>query len=255
MAVRLQTAEGKIKKYRTTYGVGDNGSPNNPRPEKYVSPCGMEWEFQPHPNEECYHLNCAMYLAKEERNGAPRLFVLMIMIAVILLFFNFAIAGIIILAGVVSLISGIRSGNRLDELCEFSLRGTINGIKAWQVFEDPEETKKRGSSLISVGRHNGSWDFVPLFLCADWHLAFHNKATKAQRNVRLEYPFRIQPMQFSEEPKKKVKPISGPVSIAFRPHGVRAATRRALLQLIDCMTGLPSRVPKVRISDSMAVWS
>ncbi len=101
-------------------------------------------EFQPELNEECDHLNCAIYLAKEERDGTPRLFVLLILIAVILLFFNLGMAGIIILAGVVSLISGIRSGNRLDELCEFSLKGTINGIMAWQIFEDPEEIKKKG---------------------------------------------------------------------------------------------------------------
>ena len=144
MAVRLQTSEGKIKEYRTTYGVGDNGSGNNPRPEKYVSPCGMEWNFQPEPNEECDHLNCAIYLAKEERDCAPRYFVLLIVVAVILLLFNFAVAVIIILTGVVSLISGIRSGNRLDELCEFSLKGTINGIMAWRIFEDPEEIKKKG---------------------------------------------------------------------------------------------------------------
>jgi hypothetical protein len=143
MVVRLQTSEGKIKEYRTTYGVGDNGSGNNPRPEKYVSPCGMEWEFQPKPNEECHHLNCAIYLAKKERDYAPREFVLLIVVAVILLFFNFAMAGITILVGVVSLISGIRSGNRLDKLFEFSLKRTINGIMAWQIFEDPEEIKKK----------------------------------------------------------------------------------------------------------------
>ena len=101
MVVRLQTSEGKIKEYRTTYGVGDNGSENNPRPEKYVSPCGKEWEFQPKPNEECHHLNCAIYLAKKERDYAPIVFVLLIVVAVILLFINFAIAGITFLAGVV----------------------------------------------------------------------------------------------------------------------------------------------------------
>ena len=144
MVVRLQTAEGKIKEYRTTHGVGDNGSGNNPRPEKYVSPCGMEWEFQPEPNEECDHLNCAIYLAKKERDYAPRDFVLLIVLTVILLFLDFGVASIfILLGGVVSLISGIRSGNRLDELCEFSLKGTINGIMAWRIFEDPKEIKKK----------------------------------------------------------------------------------------------------------------
>ncbi len=144
MVVRVQTAEGKIKEYRTTYGMGDNGSGNNPRPEKYASPCGREWKFQPEANEECDHLNCAIYLAKEERDGAPRNFMFFIAIALILLFFNFGLACITILAGVVSLISGIRSGNRLDELCEFSIKSTINGIAAWKIPGDPEEIKNKG---------------------------------------------------------------------------------------------------------------
>ena len=69
MAVWLQTVDGKIKEYRTVYGEGSNcGEPASP--EKYVTKCGQEWRSKASPQEECYHLECAIYLAeKQKKNG------------------------------------------------------------------------------------------------------------------------------------------------------------------------------------------
>jgi hypothetical protein len=78
MAVRLQTAEGKIKKYETVYSVGGGG--DGP-PDKYLTKCGKEWKRAPKPHDECDHLDCAIYLAEKQRDEGPKGFVLCIALA------------------------------------------------------------------------------------------------------------------------------------------------------------------------------
>ena len=59
MAVRLQTAAGMIKKYRTAYVI--RGGLDDA--EKYAANCEGELKDEPSPQEECDHLDCAIYSA------------------------------------------------------------------------------------------------------------------------------------------------------------------------------------------------
>jgi hypothetical protein len=153
MVVRLQTAEGKIKEYRTAYFAGGRGEDG---PEKYLTKCGKEWKRAPKPHEECNHLDCAIYLAKSKRDNAPVVFMILIafsLVAFLLMvlmpdYRSFLMSGnrgallgdlmiaISIIGPFYFLIDGLRAGNRFNELNEYNLKGTINGIRAWRIFED-----------------------------------------------------------------------------------------------------------------------
>jgi hypothetical protein len=135
MAVRLQTAKGKIKKYDTVDHIsGDYG------PDKWVTKCGREWKHAPKQHEECDHLDCAMYLAKRYRDDAQMVFIILIAFAagnMILweqepLGFALMISGVIALGAFWILISGLKAGNRFKELIEYKNERTINGITAWK---------------------------------------------------------------------------------------------------------------------------
>jgi len=83
-------------------------------------------------------------IRSQQRKGrAPKFFLICIVLAAILLFLSFTAAGLITLAGIASLIGGIQADNRFNELCEFSLKGTIKGILAWKAFEDQEEARAK----------------------------------------------------------------------------------------------------------------
>jgi hypothetical protein len=144
MAVRLQTAEGMIKKYETTLAlpmaISENCYTNN-----YVTKCGRKWEYGSQ-RQECDHLECAISLAKHDKKDGRMGFIFAIVIGGIMLQFGYfaSLGYLLVPVAFISVVSGLRAGNRLDELCEFSLKGTINGIIAWQIFEDPEEIKKKG---------------------------------------------------------------------------------------------------------------
>ena len=81
MVVRLQTAKGKIKEYGVTQVLwvpcGDGGSCI----DKYVTKCGREWK-PGEQNQECDHLECAIYLAKQQGKDGPQMFSFLIMLAV-----------------------------------------------------------------------------------------------------------------------------------------------------------------------------
>jgi len=149
MVVRLQTAEGKIKKYGTTqvkwitYG-------ESTYVDKYVTKCGLEWKDKPKSHEECDHLDCAIYLAKQENNEGATIFMLFmagsgIMMILMWPFQSFVVEPLILGAGILSsivgLIHGYRAGKRFEELTEYRDKGTINDITAWQIFEDQEKAK------------------------------------------------------------------------------------------------------------------
>jgi hypothetical protein len=136
MVVRLQTANGRIKEYKTTYpSCGGEGLPNT-----YHTKCGRKWDYQPSPQEECDHLKCAISIVNADRKHGP-------LIAV----FFFVMSGMpyqrgeillavifFLLPAFYFLLSGLRAGKRFKELTEYRDRGTINGIKACQIFEDME---------------------------------------------------------------------------------------------------------------------
>ena len=80
MVVRLRTAEGIIKKYKTSIehvmGEGLSGG--------YYTKCGLKWDFKPTPQEECDHLECAISIVKADWRDGPRIFVLLLAISVML---------------------------------------------------------------------------------------------------------------------------------------------------------------------------
>jgi predicted nucleic acid-binding Zn ribbon protein len=152
MAVRLRTTEGEIKEYGTTQVlfVPVEGSPV----DKYVTGCGRKWK-PGEKNQECNHLECAIYLAKEQRREGPQVFAILIMLAVVAIIiilvmkwiqeFGFALtfSGALTLLAFLFLIFGLRAGKRFEELTEYRDKGTINGIKAFQIFEDLEEARTK----------------------------------------------------------------------------------------------------------------
>lgn len=70
MVVRLQTVNGKTKKYRTTYVIeGGLDDPN-----KYASNCKGDLKGDPGPQEECDHLDCAIFAAEYTAKRGKTLF-------------------------------------------------------------------------------------------------------------------------------------------------------------------------------------
>jgi len=140
MAVWLQTVDDKIKEYRTAYGEGsDYGEPASP--EKYVTKCGQEWRSKPSPQKECYHLECAIYLAeKQKRNGSAFFKVSIIFAIGSMVFMRQDLGFVLMFSGLSTLmvfaylINGLMAGKRFDELIEYRAKRTINGIKASQIF-------------------------------------------------------------------------------------------------------------------------
>jgi hypothetical protein len=153
MAVKLQTAEGKIKKYGTTQVLFMSGVEGSPV-DKYATKCGREWK-PGEENQDCHHLECAIYLAKEQRKEGPQAFAILIMLAVVAIIsilvmkwiqesgFALTFSGALTLLAFWFLIFGHRAGKRFEELTEYRDKGTIKGITAWQIFEDQEVAKKK----------------------------------------------------------------------------------------------------------------
>jgi hypothetical protein len=159
MVIRLQTLEGDTKEYQTVYSVrggpdpaGDSeGSPHYL--DKYITNCGLEWKDKPKEHEECNHLECAIYLAKQKRKKGPEGFMFFIVLAAVsmilaemlmaktwlnltIIFLLFPAALFPILLAFYSLIRGLRAGEELLDLTEYRDKGTINGIKAWRLFDE-----------------------------------------------------------------------------------------------------------------------
>ncbi len=147
MAVQLQIAEGKIKKYKTVYEVGNFTGDLYYYTDKWVANCGREWKDKPKEGEECDHLDCAIYLAEQQNDGGPKAFVFLIVIAIAMAILLYVIdqrielvymlifPGVITLVAFHILIVGIIAGKRFDELTEYRDKGTINGTKASQIFD------------------------------------------------------------------------------------------------------------------------
>lgn len=146
MVFCLQTAEGRIKEYQTTRVLFVSYVEGFPI-DRYATKCGREWK-PGEKDQECDHLECAIYLAEqhsEDKRGAS-IILMVFAFANIIIFgiewpqlFDSAViySGLLILLAVWFLFSGLRSGKRLKELTEYRDKGTINGIKAWQIFERP----------------------------------------------------------------------------------------------------------------------
>ena len=147
MVVRLQTTLGEIKEYRTTDIKLVHVCEGPTLIDKYFTPCGLEWKDKPKPQEECNHLGCAIYLA--EQSWKFRLLFFVVLMAVgygvflaeqtdyskLLVSLSTLLLALWVLIGI------IRSKIKVEELTEFKGKGTINGIKAWQIIKDPRESQ------------------------------------------------------------------------------------------------------------------
>jgi hypothetical protein len=150
MSLRLQTEDSKIKEYQTVYGVGcvPLGTDYYDY-EKWVSNCGTEWHKEPEPHEECDHLKCAIHKAESERvkkTGAIYLAAIAAIFFVIsavikpldiIRGFSFILFVIFALASIVHLGIGLKGEENWNDLIEFKDKGTIKGIKAWRISDDP----------------------------------------------------------------------------------------------------------------------
>ena len=76
MVVRLQIENGKIKEYKTVYGEGCTPvSLDYWDYAKWVTKCGKEWGKKPKPQDQCNHLECAIYIAEKSvatKRNMPR---------------------------------------------------------------------------------------------------------------------------------------------------------------------------------------
>jgi len=76
MAVRLKTEQGVVKTYRTSFGV-DSVDPVYVVGD-YKSKCRREWKGEPPINEECDHLECAIWANEQYSRTFKRLSLFMI---------------------------------------------------------------------------------------------------------------------------------------------------------------------------------
>jgi hypothetical protein len=145
MAVRLKTTEGKIKEYQTAYGIGskfvftENDSGGYYTPKKYVTDCGLEWGVQPNLQDQCDHLDCAI-------KASTRDFLFIFIFAAFCSIFSLSsflgmenyFAGIVFgLPAYMSLAAVLKMLKESMELAEYRDNGTINGVKARQITEEP----------------------------------------------------------------------------------------------------------------------
>lgn len=149
MVVRLQTEDGKTRKYPSTYHAGAGKYSNI---DIYTSKCGLAWTRDPPEEGECDHLDCAVYVAKQRSDDEPGfkkfiviLFALNTLIILLYKIFDrgnlligMIVPGLYILMGI-SLLAEERGVRRqFNQLTEFSDKGTINGVKAWRISAKKE---------------------------------------------------------------------------------------------------------------------
>ena len=135
MAVYLQTEDGKTRTYPTTYRAGS-----------YTTKCGLTWPHDPPEEEECDHLDCAVYVAKQRlcEPEFERDIVGLFAFGTVTILLDIAlnkeylpgaiiVPGLFILLGIVLSVDELRTRNRFNQLTEFNDNGTIDGIKAWRI--------------------------------------------------------------------------------------------------------------------------
>jgi hypothetical protein len=141
MAMRLETVQGAKKTYRTSFGV-DSFEP------VYVqgihkSKCGREWKGEPTINEECDHLECAIWANEQYSRTFKRLSLIMIGIGLICMLLSWAFGSEVSYAfGLFGMCSAVVFGLpyiyyqfKVLHLKEFENKGTICGVKAHQIKE------------------------------------------------------------------------------------------------------------------------
>lgn len=152
MVFRLQTSEGKIKEYQTIKGVGNWIGGEVSGVEKWITKCGREWDRLPEPHQECCHLECAidkadiwdLYAMATVFFGsiAAISFYIINSGPNVIISFPFAVLTMILL------VLALDEKKCWDELKEFKNKGTIKGIKAWQISEELKLVESSG--LLAV---------------------------------------------------------------------------------------------------------
>ena len=144
--LRLQMDNGEIKEYETVYCVGCTSREVNFFDyRKLAERCGIKLPKEP--CQECSSLNCAIY--KAEKRGRryklikPFLAIFIAISFIILVIAEHRIMPLIIFvlsvfAAIVLFNFGQKHKKYLDELNEFKNNGTINGIQARQISEEPQ---------------------------------------------------------------------------------------------------------------------
>ena len=156
MAVRLQTTDGKIKEYKTAY-CSRAANYEWGGCEKYATHCGLEWLNIFVTNEGCQHLDCAIHVAREDKKDGSVGFMLCVTFVALGMvvfwrktdwFFPITVLSILlILTRFYFFIFGRIEGIQLSQLTEYKDKGTIDGIKAIQIFEDQKTLRLRANGM------------------------------------------------------------------------------------------------------------
>lgn len=141
MAVKLETEKGVVKTCRTSFGV-DSFEPIYVQGD-YKSKCGREWKGEPPINEECDHLDCAIW-ANEQYSRTFKIQLLSIIgFGLVCMLLGWALGSeflyrfgpaemcLSIIPGILYLYYQFKC----LYLNEFKDKGTIRGVKAHQIKE------------------------------------------------------------------------------------------------------------------------
>jgi len=159
MAVRLQLENGDTHHYRTWYSrtEGEIG------PTTYHTECGMFWEQKPPSDGGCEHIECAIKAAEFEANFfIAGICVLALMFLIIFIFqmveegvtASFVIYAALLILPIGLSFRGFDKGHR--ELVEFRDHGTVNGIRAEQIWRPPPPPRPSPSSTDPLVRPPGA---------------------------------------------------------------------------------------------------
>jgi hypothetical protein len=148
MVVRLQTENGEIKEYRTSYGEDWTPRGEYGYFKKFVTKCGMEWKKRPKKQNECTYLECAIYLEDKNQNiGLTDVFAFVFFEACIWLFLILEVPdmprgttpiflGLLTLIVLVCFYDNSKAKKRFKELTEYRDKRSINGIRCREIYEE-----------------------------------------------------------------------------------------------------------------------
>lgn len=131
MAVWIQLENGKIKEYRTSFGMGTIDPPSE---GEHKTLCGMKWKGKPAINEECDHLDCAISASRDgfREYGQLALFIATFWVFIGLVWHDFRWFGLLfgILSGLLLGLASLNYYHKNSELKEFRDHRMVNRIKA-----------------------------------------------------------------------------------------------------------------------------
>jgi len=141
MAVRLKTERDMVETYSTSFGV-DSYEPIYVQ-GNYKSKCGREWKGKPPINEECDHLDCAIWANEQYRRNAKTISLILIGSGLVFMLFGWTFGsefyywfgqGVMCLS-IIYVLDYLYGQYKARYLKEFKDKGTIRGVKAHQIKE------------------------------------------------------------------------------------------------------------------------